>query len=231
LKTDSGYSKDMGVSHITVQSVLLPAKTYLGGGMVFLGLIHQISLHKHWHLKKNCSNQVPSLSSGIPVACLLWKKKCEHQQNHYLLGHSHGWDQRLFDIGNLMFINWSPGKMNSKIIGVWVQSKSNFIPIIKIPLPTSGIQNYGVATVSRINKMIGLFCRILSLLWGSFAKETCNFIDPTNLRHPINIYPLVFLARKDGSKQIENLWGQGHCGPWAGRNSPKSACFWIYYVK
>jgi len=53
LKTDSGYPKDTGVSPIPVQSVLLPAKTYLGGGIVFLGLIHQISLHKHWHLKKN----------------------------------------------------------------------------------------------------------------------------------------------------------------------------------
>jgi len=31
---------------------------------------------------------------------------------------------------------------------------------------------YGVATVSRIDKMIGLFCRILSLLQGSFGKET-----------------------------------------------------------
>ena len=29
---------------------------------------------------------------------------------------------------------------------------------------------YGVATVSRIDKIIGLFCRILSLLWGSFEN-------------------------------------------------------------
>jgi len=26
----------------------------------------------------------------------------------------------------------------------------------------------------------------LALLWGSFAKETYNFIDPTNQSHPIN---------------------------------------------
>jgi len=44
----------------------------------------------------------------------------------------------------------------------------------------------GVATVSRIDKIIGLFCRILSLLLGSFAKETYNFIDPTNQSHPIH---------------------------------------------
>ena len=40
--------------------------------------------------------------------------------------------------------------------------------------------SYGVATDSRINKIIGLFCRILSLLQGSFAKETYNLIVPTN---------------------------------------------------
>jgi len=33
---------------------------------------------------------------------------------------------------------------------------------------------YGVATVSRLLKTIGLFCRIWSLLKGSFAKETYN---------------------------------------------------------
>ena len=31
----------------------------------------------------------------------------------------------------------------------------------------------------------GLFCRISSILWGSFAKETYNLIDPTNQSHPI----------------------------------------------
>jgi len=40
-------------------------------------------------------------------------------------------------------------------------------------IPSCGNRcTYGVATVSRIDKIIGIFCRILSLLWGSFAKET-----------------------------------------------------------
>ena len=43
-----------------------------------------------------------------------------------------------------------------------------------------------MATFSRIDKIIGLFCRISSLLQGSFAKETYNFIDPTNRSHPIS---------------------------------------------
>ena len=44
---------------------------------------------------------------------------------------------------------------------------------------------YGVATISRLLKIIGLFCRISSLCNGSFAKETCNFKEPTNRSHPI----------------------------------------------
>jgi len=43
----------------------------------------------------------------------------------------------------------------------------------------------GVARVSRIDKIIGLFCRSSSLSWGSFAKETYNLIDPTDRSHPI----------------------------------------------
>ena len=47
------------------------------------------------------------------------------------------------------------------------------------------IRMYGVATVSRIDKIIDLFCRIASFLQGSFEKETYDFIDPTNQSHPI----------------------------------------------
>jgi len=44
---------------------------------------------------------------------------------------------------------------------------------------------YGVATISRLLKIIGLFCRILSLFKGSFTKETYTFKEPTNRSHPI----------------------------------------------
>jgi len=46
-----------------------------------------------------------------------------------------------------------------------------------------------VATDSRIGKMIGLFCRIMSLLQGSVTKETYNFINSTNQSHPISPSP------------------------------------------
>jgi len=34
---------------------------------------------------------------------------------------------------------------------------------------------YGVAMISRLLQNLGVFCRIMSLLWGSFAKETYVF--------------------------------------------------------
>ena len=45
---------------------------------------------------------------------------------------------------------------------------------------------YGVASISRFLKVVGLFCRIQSLLQGSFAKETGNCKEATNRRHSIH---------------------------------------------
>ena len=49
----------------------------------------------------------------------------------------------------------------------------------------SYVETYGVSTISRLLKNVGLFCRISSLLQGSFAKATCNFKEPTNRSHRI----------------------------------------------
>ena len=54
-----------------------------------------------------------------------------------------------------------------------------------------------MATISRLLKIIGLFCRIWSLLQGSFVKETYNFKEPTNRSHPIANY---FVEQKGGEK-------------------------------
>ena len=40
-------------------------------------------------------------------------------------------------------------------------------------------------SLSRLLQIVGLLCRISSLLWGSFAKETCNSKEPTSRNHPI----------------------------------------------
>ena len=44
---------------------------------------------------------------------------------------------------------------------------------------------YGVATASRIDKIVGLFCKrdLYKRLYS--AKETCNVIDPTNRSQPV----------------------------------------------
>ena len=47
---------------------------------------------------------------------------------------------------------------------------------------------YGVATISMLLKIIGLYEECRSLLQGSFAKETCNFKEPTNRSHSIPMW-------------------------------------------
>ena len=50
---------------------------------------------------------------------------------------------------------------------------------------------------SRLLKIIGLFCRISSLLKGSFAKETYNFKEPTNRSHRESLANGVNSIQKD----------------------------------
>jgi len=44
---------------------------------------------------------------------------------------------------------------------------------------------HGVATIRKLLKIIGLFCRISSLVQSSVAKETYHFKEPTNRSYPI----------------------------------------------
>ena len=44
---------------------------------------------------------------------------------------------------------------------------------------------YGVALVSRIDKIIGLFCKRALQKSQYSAKETYHLIDPANRSHPI----------------------------------------------
>ena len=58
---------------------------------------------------------------------------------------------------------------------------------------------YGVATISRLLVIIGLFCRIQSLLYGSFAKETYDLKEPTNysIRYSVRIlYGVATISRR-----------------------------------
>ena len=52
---------------------------------------------------------------------------------------------------------------------------------------TRSIRWYGVASVSRIDKIIGLFCKRALTKRRYSAKVTWSLIDPTDRRHPISI--------------------------------------------
>ena len=69
---------------------------------------------------------------------------------------------------------------------------------------------YGVPTISKLLEIKGLFCRISSLVQGSFAKETYIFKEPTNRSHPILIrmtfhYTMIF-SEDDSKIQTEFLF-------------------------
>jgi len=66
---------------------------------------------------------------------------------------------------------------------------------------------YGVATISRLLKITGLFCGILSLLQGPFAKETYNFTEPTNRNHIICAMWYVLCAMHHlQSYEVSGMW-------------------------
>ena len=54
---------------------------------------------------------------------------------------------------------------------------------------------YGVALVSRIDKIIGLFCKRDLLKRRYSAKETYNFIDPTDRSYPIQCKESYYEAK------------------------------------
>ena len=47
---------------------------------------------------------------------------------------------------------------------------------------------YGEASVSRIDKIIGLFCKRALQKTRYSAEETYNYIDPTDRSHPIALF-------------------------------------------
>ena len=66
---------------------------------------------------------------------------------------------------------------------------------LAVPLRTRmHVRRIAMATISRLLKIIGPFCRISSLSQGSFAKETYNFKEPTSRSHPIARMPVRRIA-------------------------------------
>ena len=76
----------------------------------------------------------------------------------------------------------------------------------RLPKPTCVEQyvyeSYGVATISRLLKRLGLFCRMQSLSQGSFAKETYNFKESNDPSHPIAPSLVLYLRQISAEEQI-----------------------------
>jgi len=91
--------------------------------------------------------------------------------------------------------------------------------------------NYGLATISRLLKIISLFCRISSLSEGSFAKETCNFKEPTHRSHPIAKPPHESTSRVTQMNESWHTyeWVMAHIGMSHGThmNGPSHTNQWI----
>ena len=56
--------------------------------------------------------------------------------------------------------------------------------------------SYAVATVSRIGKIIGLFCKRTLYERLHSAKETYNSIDPTDRSHPIYVHCMALVVQQ-----------------------------------
>jgi len=71
---------------------------------------------------------------------------------------------------------------------------------------------YGVATISRLLKIIGLFCKRALSKRRYSAKETNNFKEPTNRSHPIyfcrvaKTHRMHYLHRLFSAKEPYDSW-------------------------
>jgi len=70
--------------------------------------------------------------------------------------------------------------------------------------------SYGVATCSRLHKAIGLFCKRARWKRRYSAKETYNFKEPTNRRHPIGVRLLTLNTWHDSFMHM--VWLIHVCG-------------------
>ena len=131
---------------------------------------HMNSSHEQWHV-----------SWTVAVTCLM--NSCTCDMSHEQLYH------KLMTHVTCLMVDMSQQHVTATVHEFMIHVTRLMNSCIYHAL------SYGVATVSRIDQIIGLFCRILSLLSGSFAKETCNSIDPTNQRHPIDAYGDEMLMR------------------------------------
>jgi len=90
----------------------------------------------------------------------------------------------------------------------WGVSNKNKHVNVLLPLAVVGIAPllmYGLATISRLFKITGLFCQKALLKRRYSAKKTRNFMEPNNRSHPIQVYTYNHLQRMGACER----WGAG----------------------
>ena len=70
--------------------------------------------------------------------------------------------------------------------------------------PICYANGYGVATICRLLKIIGLFCKRALQKRRYSAKETSSFNEPTNRSHPIDLISQKTKMLKDSVCICEN---------------------------
>jgi len=137
--------------------------------------------------------------------------------------------------------NWQHAGIYILRITTWYQLSIRYMYISRYIRVSCYIHNcvyvsYGVATVSRIDKITGLFCRISSILYVSFAKETYNLIDPTNQSHPIvciriickYLFMYVYICTYIFTREV--MFIACFKGCFAHNRPGKSGCICIWYI-
>jgi len=73
--------------------------------------------------------------------------------------------------------------------------------LLKMRVGKSLLRRYGVTTISRLLKSIGLFCKRALSKRRYCAKETCNFKAPTHRSHPI-VSRSIMIENQDKGDEV-----------------------------
>jgi len=140
-------------------------------------MTHRLDLLFIW-LVRMC-DMTPSYVWHDSFTCVTWLlRMCD-------MTHSHVWHD------SFKSLIWFLQVYDMTHSYVWHDSFICVTWLIHMPDTTF---SYGVATISMLLKITSLFCRISSLLQGSFAKETYNFKEPTSRSHPIRVTWLLHVC-------------------------------------
>jgi len=95
---------------------------------------------------------------------------------------------------------------------------------------------YGVATISRLLKIIGLFCKRALYKRPYAAKETYNYKEPTNRSHPVHMIAYCHVWTRHISYQwvmslVKNSLSMSVSRVWVISNMDESCHIWTSHVR